>query len=148
MVSNRHALQITAILSLLSIAVSLDACGSTNRSSNVRVFNGMTLQPVGFGEAWASGVSAGDTELDSLLTRSLQESGLPGVGVHVWGDGMGDGMIILYGFVAALKQRTQAEEQARETFADFRLPISNRIKVRPELLALTPVGVQIETPHT
>src|SRR5208283_2412206 len=145
MFSNRHALQITAILSLLSIAVYLDACAPANRSSNVCVFDGMTLQLDGFEEAWASGVSAGDTELDSLLTQSLQENGLPGVGVHVWGDGMGDRMIILYGFVATLNQRAEAEEQARETFSDFRLPISNRIKVRPELLAFTPLGYKSRT---
>jgi hypothetical protein len=144
MVSNRHALPITAILSLVSIATSLGACGSANRSSNFQISNGMILQPVGVEEAWSLGVPIGDTELDSLLTQSLQESGLPGVGVHVWNDGMGEGMIILYGFVATLNQRAEAEEQARENFSDFRLPISNRIRVRLELLALTPVGTQIE----
>ena len=45
----------------------------------------------------------------------------------------------ILGFVATLNQRSEAEDQVWESFRDFRLPISDRIKVRPELLTLSTV---------
>ncbi len=97
----------------------------------------VSVQCLATERAWEA-TSTGDPELDRLLTQSFHDNGLPGVGVHISHDDGGEPTMILYGFVATATERDVAEGQANEILRDFDFSISDRIEIRPELLALNP----------
>ncbi len=136
-VRSRRALNTAAILTCLAIAGGLEACSYAAGTSYVFSTNDLRGDPGGIEEVWISEKSITDVELSRYVTERFHESGLPVAGASLCRDDSGNSVAILYGFVALPSQRDNAEDEVREIVGDPYFPISDRIKVRPELLAVS-----------
>jgi len=129
-----NAFRMTAILSGLIFVATVDASGCAFGSRNPPQHPPLILPSAEIDGLSPAETSLNDFELDNLLTQNLEDDGLPGVGVHVWTDGMGNGSVILYGFVDSETQRREAEEQAREISSGICFAVNDRLRIRPTSL--------------
>jgi len=74
------------------------------------------------------------------LTNDLHQHRLPAVGAQVTNTPDGARTVVLYGFVATPKGKTDAEIRARDYLNDPSVAITNRIMIDPTLLASNKPG--------
>ena len=98
--------------------------------------------PTGFTSAGSSTgghltpvAAASDSSQSTALTDYLKTHRLPLVGAQVLNKGSGNRQVVLYGFVATQFGKQDAEAKARQFLGDPNVEVTNRIDVRPELLA-------------
>jgi hypothetical protein len=90
----------------------------------------IVLQPV-----WSAAAGDATDPTSSALTSYLHEHRLPAVGAQVTGTADGGRTVILYGFVATPKGKSDAELRTRTYLNDPSVSIMNRIIIDPTLLA-------------
>lgn len=87
-----------------------------------------------------------DRVQSTALTSYLQNNRLPLVGAQVFTNSSGDRRVILHGFVATDFGKQDAVAKSRRYLNEPRLPVVNRIVVRPELLASGDSGASSSSP--
>lgn len=107
---------------------------------------GSTASPSGGASATATGGAYESAHIDTSgytadpsssagLTEYLKHRRLPLVGAQVLKSPEGERVVVLYGFVGSDFGKQDAMAKAHTYLADSSVPIDNRIKVQPELLA-------------
>jgi len=134
MMLHLHTSQFSVVLGWCFLAVCIGASGCATAPADPLPPPFSLIVPFSEVDEVPEEMPSKNFELDSLLTENLHDDGLPGVGVHVWSDDMGNGLVMLYGFVDSEKQKRQAEEQTREISSDMGFQLSDRLRIRPKLL--------------
>jgi len=90
--------------------------------------------------AWLPAARAGnpapDSDQSARLTDFLHSHHLPLVGAQVLNSPGGGQSVLLYGYTATELGKSNAEKRTRLFLKDSEVPITNRIRVRPELASM------------
>lgn len=87
-----------------------------------------------------------DTDQSSRLTDFLKHNRLPLVTAQVLISPAGEQSVMLSGFTATELGKSNAEKRTRRFLRNSKIPITNRIKVRPELASMrSPASSQART---
>lgn len=88
-----------------------------------------------------------DTEQSSRLTDFLKSRRLPLVSAQVLRSPGRGQSVMLYGYTATETGKSNAEKRTRLFLKDSQVPITNRIKVRPELASMRSPSTSPPTPQ-
>jgi hypothetical protein len=89
-----------------------------------------------------------DSAASEALTSSLRNQHLPLVGAQVLKSAAGGKRLVLYGFVATDFGKRDAERKALQYLSSNRIPVENRIAVRPEIAKLKSRSAASTPPHS
>lgn len=86
-----------------------------------------------------------DAAQSQALTSYLREHRLPLVGAQVLKNAGGGERLMLYGFVATVYGKSDAQRKALAYLHASSIPVENRIAVRPEIAKMKPRAPAAET---
>lgn len=104
----------------------------------------MLVVVVSLSLARTSVADQGQDSTSLALTDYLHHHLLPAVGAQVTPTDEGSHTVMLYGFVATERGKSDAEKRTREYLKDSSVLITNRIRIEPELLA-SPANPAVST---